>query len=310
MDDKLICKICGREFKKFRGLAYHVNMIHHTDSKDYYDLYFGKGFCKTCGKESKYYGIQTGYTIFCSTKCSNADPEIKKILTEGSKNWWKDHKKPKIVLTEKQKQEKNIITSKNRSIAQLKRFSKIEEIEKISLSQKEHYKNMDESKKLIAKEKNKNSQIIRYSNPEERKKQSVIMKKCNENNPELRELSRQRCLNGHALIMIKAIKKISNEELKLREMVKELYPDCEFQYSIFREKGKRNYSLDIAILEHKIAIEYDGYYHFNCQENIEYHKNRHQEIENKGWKFYVVTMFDQFPTLEKLKEDINEVIKK
>ena len=54
--------------------------------------------------------------------------------------------------------------------------------------------------------------------------------------------------NGHCLKMIKAIKKISNEEIKLRDMVKELYPDCEFQFPVLR------YSLDVAIPKYKIAI--------------------------------------------------------
>lgn len=100
----------------------------------------------------------------------------------------------------------------------------------------------------------------------------------------------------------KHIKKISNEEIKLRNMVKELYPNCEFQYGVF------NYDLDVALVEEKIAIEYDGYYHFCSEEKKEYHKQRQQQIENEDWKFYRVTMFDKFPSIEEVKEQIENLM--
>ena len=83
-------------------------------------------------------------------------------------------------------------------------------------------------------------------------------------------------LNRQSLKIIKSIKKISKGEIKLRELIKEIFPNCEFQFSIF------NYAIDIAIPEYKIAIEYDGYYHFNTQDNKEYHKERQEKIEIEG----------------------------
>jgi len=109
-------------------------------------------------------------------------------------------------------------------------------------------------------------------------------------------------LNGGAIYMIKHIKNPSKLEIKLREMVKELYPTCEFQYQVL------NYALDVAITEYKIAIEYDGYYHFDSQESINYHKNRKERIEKEGWKFINYTIFDKFPDLSKLKDDIKRII--
>jgi len=96
----------------------------------------------------------------------------------------------------------------------------------------------------------------------------------------------------------KEIKKISKDENKLRELVQELYPVCIFQYSILK------YEVDIALPEYKIAIEYDGYYHFDTEEHKQYHKFRQENIEKEGWKFLRYTMFDKFPSLENLKEDI------
>lgn len=113
------------------------------------------------------------------------------------------------------------------------------------------------------------------------------------------EKQRQYMLNGGAVKCIKAIKKISNEELKLSEMVKQIYPKAEQQYRIF------NYALDIALVDHKIAIEYDGYYHFYNEEIKKYHKFRQERIEKEGWKFIRYTMYDKFPSLDKIKNDIN-----
>ena len=100
----------------------------------------------------------------------------------------------------------------------------------------------------------------------------------------------------------KCIKKISNEEIKLRNMVKETYQNCKFQYHVL------NYDLDVAIPENKIAIEYDGYYHFCSEEKKEYHKQRQEKIEHEGWKFYRVTMFDKFPNLKEVKENIERLL--
>jgi len=140
------------------------------------------------------------------------------------------------------------------------------------------------------------------------------------------EKSRQRMLNGGARYMhtfpcmgfkthtewmlndggryIRSfITKISKDEIKLRNLVKELYSECKFQYVIF------NYEVDVAIPEYKIAIEFDGYYHFNSPEAIEYHNYRQKRIEGEGWKFYRVSMYDKFPTLEEVKEKLESLIK-
>lgn len=44
------------------------------------------------------------------------------------------------------------------------------------------------------------------------------------------------------------------------------------------------------------------------KKNIEYHKIRTEKIKNEGWKILNYTMFDKFPTLDKLKEDIERLI--
>ena len=108
--------------------------------------------------------------------------------------------------------------------------------------------------------------------------------------------------NGGAQKAIKGIKNPSKQEVALRKIVKILYPSSFYQYSIL------NYSVDIAICEYKIAIEYDGYYHFNNSNSIEYHNKRQKEIESHGWKFIRYNYFESFPTKDKVKKDIREVL--
>ncbi len=114
----------------------------------------------------------------------------------------------------------------------------------------------------------------------------------------LKQLNREKLLNGKAAYMNKFIKNPSKPEVKLREMVKELYPTCEFQYQVL------NYVLDVAIPEYNLAIEFDGWYHFDTEDHKKYHSKRQKEIEDCGWKFIRYNIFELFPSIEKLKEDI------
>lgn len=110
--------------------------------------------------------------------------------------------------------------------------------------------------------------------------------------------------NGGAAYIHKFIKNPSKPELRLRAMVKELYFTSEDTYKIL------NYDVDVALPEYKIAIEFDGRYHFDTEEHKDYHNKRQQEIEQEGWKFVRYTMFDEFPTTEQVKEDIEEILKR
>ena len=66
--------------------------------------------------------------------------------------------------------------------------------------------------------------------------------------------------------------------------------------------------MDIAIPEYKIAIEYDGWYHFNNEESILYFKNRREKIEKHGWKILSYNIFEKFPDKLKIESDINNLI--
>lgn len=132
---------------------------------------------------------------------------------------------------------------------------------------------------------------------------SISVKKSFENNPALKENLSKRMKSWQCQHMLKLIKNPSKPELNLRNMVKELFPNCEFQHPIL------NYAVDIALIQEKIVIEYDGYYHFNCKDNIDYGIMRQNRIQNEGWKIIRYTMFDKFPDKEQLQNDIREVLK-
>lgn len=118
----------------------------------------------------------------------------------------------------------------------------------------------------------------------------------------VRKNQRERMFNGHMEVMHKAIKNPSNVELKLRELLNNLEYEIIFTHKILR------YFVDAAIIKYKIAIEYDGYYHFDTEEHKEYHNFRQKRIENEGWKFIRYNIFQKFPTLEQVKKDIEEIV--
>jgi hypothetical protein len=78
MDNKLICKICGKITKNYNALQVHARNFHRLSSKEYYDLYLKKdneGHCNFCQKPSKYIGLKLGYQQYCCRKCADSDPK-------------------------------------------------------------------------------------------------------------------------------------------------------------------------------------------------------------------------------------------
>ena len=118
-----------------------------------------------------------------------------------------------------------------------------------------------------------------------------------------REMHKNLMLNGGAAYCNKFIKNPSKPELMLKDIVLELFPTADPQHQVF------NYSIDIAIVEYKIAVEFDGWYHFNSPEAIEYHKNRQKRIEDEGWTFLRYNIYKKFPTKEQIEKDIINLIK-
>src|SRR4030042_260729 len=115
------------------------------------------------------------------------------------------------------------------------------------------------------------------------------------NTKEIRELKRQKMLDGQAVFMNHCLKNPSREQLELFMISCKLLPHPILNYPVYRGKRKRNYSIDIADPKVGIALEFDGWRgHFDSEESIERHKRRQKEIEEEGWKFIRYNIFHSF----------------
>jgi len=123
-------------------------------------------------------------------------------------------------------------------------------------------------------------------------------KRSKENDPYLKRKSIS-MKNGEAAWMNSFITNPSRPQTSIYENVKFLFPDK----TVIINYPYLNFSLDIVILEHKVAIEYDGsYWHQDKEKDLK----RQQELEEDGWKF--IKYIDKTPSSEKLKEDILKLI--
>jgi len=240
-----------------------------------------------CGKEAT---IQLKNGKWCCSKSQNSCEKLKEInsiLNKGRKSW---------------------NTGKNKdNDERLKRMSKkrtgvsfIEMYGKIKAKQIE----IKKRNSMMGKLSGENHPFYgKHQSEETKRKKGVKSKKWWRTHPEKVEEQRQLMLNGWSSYMNSKIKNPSKSELKLRGIVKEFYPNCKAPYPIL------NYVVDIALVEEKIAIEYDGWYHFNCQESIDYHNMRQKKIEQEGWKFVRYNIFKKFPSSEKVKNNILKTIR-
>ena len=83
-----MCKDCGRVFHSYSTLGRHLNR-NNISAKQYYDRYIKKsdeGICKMCGKPTRFNSITRGYSTYCSNKCINSDPEVKKKMADSARN--------------------------------------------------------------------------------------------------------------------------------------------------------------------------------------------------------------------------------
>ena len=126
---------------------------------------------------------------------------------------------------------------------------------------------------------------------------------------EWRERQRNYMLNGGNIKAQSGIQNPSKPQVELFKNIKKLYSDAKINYPFHRREKGRCYFLDVAIPELKICFESNGSY---------WHKKRKKEdlirkmeIENEGWtmiEYHDIDYVKQVPTIEKIKEDIENVI--
>jgi len=110
------------------------------------------------------------------------------------------------------------------------------------------------------------------------------------------EIQRQKMLNGQAAYMLSFNRNPSKPQVKLFNLIKERYPSAIINYQVL------NFSIDIAIPNLRIAIEYDESYWHQDQEKD---NKRQKEIEDQGWTF--LRYRDYVPSKEELERDINNI---
>jgi len=103
-------------------------------------------------------------------------------------------------------------------------------------------------------------------------------------------------LNGKAAYMCSCNKSPSKPQVALFKLVKQIYPATILNYLSL------NFSIDIAIPDKNIAIEYDSaWWHDGREvEDVE----RQKKLENIGWKF--LRYKDYIPTINELKTDLKQ----
>ena len=100
-------------------------------------------------------------------------------------------------------------------------------------------------------------------------------------------------------------RKTSKDEIRFRNIIALLVPKINWQYEI---KAKNStYTIDIAIVDHKLAVEYDGFYWHS--KNTKRDKQRDNELAALGWKT-IRFVFKHRPSDKRLTETFLETIKK
>lgn len=105
-----------------------------------------------------------------------------------------------------------------------------------------------------------------------------------------------RMKNGGAAFANSFIKSPSRPQVELFELIKLIYPNAILNYPSL------NLSIDIAIPNRKIAVEYDGSY---WHRDKEADKIRQKKLEAIGWRF--LRYIDYIPSINKLKKDLRDV---
>ena len=85
--EKIICKICGKEFDKNNALTLHLKKEHNISRKEYFDTYLEPYFhkCPYCNKERLW--NLTNYRVTCGSKeCKQKNFETVCLKKYGSKN--------------------------------------------------------------------------------------------------------------------------------------------------------------------------------------------------------------------------------
>lgn len=251
------------------------------------------------GEDSVWWGKKhTPETLeLMSKNCATKRPEVKEKLSKILKGKTKteEHKKKLSIGVTKYFQEHP--EAIETMIENIKKTFKEKNISKhisdrINKRYKDNPEQLENWKKVNvgrvhtddAREKARNRQLGKKHTKEE------IQKLKDSWTEERRNKQRQLMLNGKAAYLNQFISNPSKPQIALFEMIQSIYPSAQLNYP------SCNKSIDIAIPELNIAIEYDEPYWHQDEEKD---KQRQDLLESAGWKFI---RYSSLPTLENVKE--------
>ena len=84
---KYECYICDNKFNSHKGILQHLRHTHDILSKEYYDICFKintDGICPICSGETKFDFRHFIYFKYCSSKCVNNCPDVRKKIIESN----------------------------------------------------------------------------------------------------------------------------------------------------------------------------------------------------------------------------------
>jgi hypothetical protein len=283
---KIECKLCGRLIGG-SGIGQHLRNSHQIEGKTYYDTYIrksGEGICPTCGKETHFTGIRTGYTPYCSDKCA-ANDEAQKRKREAT-NLKKFGVKCNLsAASNREKQYKTNLekfgTKFPQQTSEVKEKIKQTNIEKYG---QDNYAKTEECKKKI------NETCLKKSNgkytwtgqfPESREK---AVKTINEKTEEERQKSKDKAKNTN-LAKFGEVMPLLNHDILMKARKRYLYNGINFDSSY-------ELALFLYLQDNKIPFTYHPDIVFEYEHDGKMHKYmpdfliNEKIVEVKGPQFF------------------------
>lgn len=255
------CQYCGKKLSALRKLKQHEE--HTCKLNPNYVKKEIKLYCKFCNKEVHKPGALGVHERTCSL-----NPERKPLTNNGNGWIYVKHKHEKAPYGTWKCEECNLIFDTKRKLYEHKyalHNLKPRDTSHICEFCGEHYDKKREHYRICSKRRHPGN--FKWTD-EEKQKISNRRKEFLKNHPD-----------EHPW------KKSDKFKSKPCEHLKEiLRKDFNFEEEYTDTRWEHSYSLDIAFLDKKIAIEVNGNQHYNNDGTLtDYYQKRHDYLESKGW---------------------------
>lgn len=316
------CEICGRECKNYKSLSVHVVKTHKLSREEYYNKFLKindlEGFCKVCDKKTCFLDLKKGYCNFCSRTCMQNSKEIKEKKAKtslrhyGVKNPFQSEEIKNKIKSINLRRYGFEHSFQNPDFEEKRKKTCLEKygVEHPSQSEEVQQKRIKTCLEKYGVEYNSQSEEIKQ------KKVRTCLEHYGVEHPlqaeEVKARMKDTCLEKYGVEYYVQSEKHKNEmkdggatralqfrapsepQYRLYQMVLGFYPQAVLEYPIRICEGHWH-SVDIAIPDLKIAIEYDEpYFHQDVQKDL----IRKLNIQCRDWEYI---SYKELPTMERLK---------